>query len=266
MPNSCGDMDATTSEEQQNNSSNNDNSNNNNLEEEEGSTAAQKQQHQGKEIVYVAKSVEEAMRGLQDSHLKMEVEHIFVVGGTRVFEESMLLRSSSSVFGCDRIFLTLIKGTYPCTCYFPPIPQSTFEMDFVSPLYVNKDGIEFLFVCLKRTKRLRATTAAMDVKRREVVLQQGEEEGGEQGEQGREGEQGAEGEQPGGTNNSTTTRRRRRTHDVGRSDENTTTLVEGVTWQQLFVDAARNKNYGDAECDLVREEGEVLLHRLFGWK
>ncbi|CAH0552106.1 unnamed protein product [Brassicogethes aeneus] len=101
---------------------------------------------------YSFKSLDDAIKELEENKFKGNYEHVWVVGGSFIYKESM---ESKNFY---RLFLTRILKTFDCDTFFPPlgdnlelislpdIPQETQEengIKFEYKVYQNKNFKQF---------------------------------------------------------------------------------------------------------------------------
>lgn len=84
----------------------------------------------------VARSIEDALEKAR----AVEAEEVFVCGGANVYQQFLPL--------CDRLYLTLVEGTYEADTFFPEYPQFTRE---ISREDVDNGTYRFAFVILEKS-------------------------------------------------------------------------------------------------------------------
>lgn len=89
-------------------------------------------------------NLETAMKILEEQN---EVENIWIVGGSGVYEEAMASPR------CHRLYITKIMQKFDCDTFFPAIPDSFREVapDSDMPLGVQEEnGIKFEYKILEK--------------------------------------------------------------------------------------------------------------------
>ncbi|KAH8353855.1 hypothetical protein KR084_008934 [Drosophila pseudotakahashii] len=97
--------------------------------------------------VLLCPSLEAAMKVLE---AKNEVENIWIVGGSGVYEEAMASPR------CHRLYITKIQQTFECDTFFPAIPDSFREVspDSDVPLGVQEEnGIKYEYKVLEKQSK-----------------------------------------------------------------------------------------------------------------
>jgi len=92
------------------------------------------------EGVILANSIDDAMQKLND--LK-NVEHAFVIGGARVFED--VIKHPD----CRTIYLTRLEQSFGCDVFFPVIDEQVFTLNERSGMK-HENGIDFEFLTYER--------------------------------------------------------------------------------------------------------------------
>lgn len=92
------------------------------------------------EGVILAGSLDEAMQKLGTYK---NLEHVFVIGGARVFEEAIKHHE------CQTIYLTRLRQTFDCDVFFPPIDENMFVLKERSGTK-HENGIDFEFLTYER--------------------------------------------------------------------------------------------------------------------
>lgn len=70
------------------------------------------------------------------------IGEIFVIGGAEIFREVMALPE------CERLYLTDIKGAFPCDVFFPEIPSGFRET--AASEWIEEAGVRYRFRRLQR--------------------------------------------------------------------------------------------------------------------
>jgi dihydrofolate reductase len=68
--------------------------------------------------VIVAKSMDEALKKLNQPELEQQIENVWIVGGNSVYKEAMESEN------CHRVYFTKVMATFDCDAFFPPLPES----------------------------------------------------------------------------------------------------------------------------------------------
>ncbi|XP_039492410.1 dihydrofolate reductase [Drosophila santomea] len=94
--------------------------------------------------VLLCRNLEAAMKALEG---KNEVENIWIVGGSGVYEEAMASTR------CHRLYITKIHQKFECDTFFPAIPDSFREVapDLDTPIGLQEEnGIKFEYKVLEK--------------------------------------------------------------------------------------------------------------------
>jgi len=92
--------------------------------------------------VQVCDSFEGALKLLERDDLRDKVENVFVIGGSRVFDEA--LRHPR----CESIYLTrILHPSFECDVFFPEIPQTFFlDVDSEKAAEHEEEGVRYKFL------------------------------------------------------------------------------------------------------------------------
>lgn len=92
--------------------------------------------------VIVCQSLPEAIAKIvDDSKYSKEIENIWIVGGSSVYQEAMESQS------CHRLYFTEIKKEFECDTFFPKIPDEfkLVEDENVSSEIQEENGIQYQY-------------------------------------------------------------------------------------------------------------------------
>lgn len=95
------------------------------------------------EGVILAGSLDEAMQKLAAFK---NLDHVFVIGGARVFEEA--LRHAD----CQTIYLTRLQQSFDCDVFFPKIDEKEFTLKARSGMK-HENNIDFEFLTYERSAK-----------------------------------------------------------------------------------------------------------------
>ncbi|XP_046673490.1 dihydrofolate reductase isoform X1 [Homalodisca vitripennis] len=96
--------------------------------------------------VVMCNSFEEALEILDKPPLVENIENVWIIGGSSVYEEAM--RHDQ----CHRIYITWIKKEFNCDTFFPKLPENFEEtMDENVPLGIQEEnGIQYEYKVYER--------------------------------------------------------------------------------------------------------------------
>ncbi|XP_022213566.1 dihydrofolate reductase [Drosophila obscura] len=97
--------------------------------------------------VVLCPSLEEAMKHLEAETLRDQIENVWIVGGSGVYEEAMASPR------CNRLYITKIQQNFECDTFFPSIPDGFREVspDADTPLGVQEEnGIKYEYKVLEK--------------------------------------------------------------------------------------------------------------------
>ncbi|KAH8417275.1 hypothetical protein KR222_007874 [Zaprionus bogoriensis] len=98
--------------------------------------------------VLLCRDLESAMRTIEGDQWREQIENVWIVGGSRVYEEAMASPR------CHRLYITKVQGQFKCDTFFPSIPQSFHEVpldDDDTPRDVQEEnGIKYEYKILEK--------------------------------------------------------------------------------------------------------------------
>ncbi|XP_064553780.1 dihydrofolate reductase [Drosophila montana] len=97
--------------------------------------------------VLLCRSLEEALKTLESEPWCDQIENIWIVGGSGVYEEAMASPR------CHRLYITKIQEQFECDTFFPNIPVSFHEvpLDEDTPHGVQEEnGIKYEYKILEK--------------------------------------------------------------------------------------------------------------------
>lgn len=97
-------------------------------------------------VAIVCKSIPHALETISKEPLKDQVESIWVIGGSSVYEAAMESPNFS------RLYLTRIKKHFDCDTFFPPIPNNfVLVHDPIIPQGIQEEnGVQFVYEVYER--------------------------------------------------------------------------------------------------------------------
>ncbi|ALC49820.1 Dhfr [Drosophila busckii] len=97
--------------------------------------------------VLLCRSLDKAMQTLEAAEWRKTIENVWIVGGSRVYEEALASPR------CHRLYLTKIQERFKCDTFFPNIPEDFCEIPIDDETPKGKqeeNGIKYEYKILEK--------------------------------------------------------------------------------------------------------------------